>query len=128
MSTRALIIGKAKDGTYRYGQTHCDGDDNLEWLQKNMADPEKVDEFLHYLTEGGEDGDGHGISYLGYKSVGTYLERKYDYNQPYVEWYEEGYNCGVADSLESVLELVKKRYFDFPEYISYWDGEKWDNL
>ena len=52
MATRALIIGKSKDGQYHYGQTHWDGMDNLEWLQKNMNDVDKVEEFLHYMTEG----------------------------------------------------------------------------
>lgn len=128
MSTRALIIGKAKDGTYRYGQSKYDGDRNTEWLQKNMTDPEKVDEFLRYLTEGGEDGDGHGISCLGYKRVGSYLDYKYDYDQPKIEWYDESYNCGISKTKKAVMEMVKRRYFDFPEYISYWDGKKWKNL
>lgn len=68
MSTRALIIGKSKDGQYHYGQTHFDGMDNLEWLQKNINDADKVEEFLRYMTEGCADGgEGHGISSLGYE-------------------------------------------------------------
>ena len=66
------------------------GMDNLEWIQKNMNDPDKVEEFLHYMTE--------------------------------------GYNCGIAKTKKEVLELRKARYFDFPEYISYWDGKKWKNI
>ena len=46
MDTRELIIGKSKDGQYHYGQTHYVGMDNLEWLQTNMSDPDKVEEFL----------------------------------------------------------------------------------
>ena len=136
MSTRALIIGKSKDGRYHYGQTHYDGMDNLEWLQKNMNDPDKVEEFLHYMTEGcdnDESGDaGHGISFLGYeeKNVrnGFFGRIEYDYNKPKVEWNDEGYNCGIAKTKKEVLELKKNCYFDYPEYISYWDGKKWKNI
>ena len=133
MSTRALIIGKSKDGQYHYGQTHFDGMDNLEWLQKNMNDPDKVEEFLHYMTEGCADGgEGHGISFLDYEkknaSKGLFGRIEYDYNKPKVEWYDEGYNCGIVKTKKEVLELKKNRYFDFPEYISYWDGKKWKNI
>jgi hypothetical protein len=133
MSTRALIIGKSKDGQYHYGQTHFDGMDNLEWLQKNMNDPDKVEEFLHYMTEGCADGgEGHGISFLGYEkknaSNGLFGRIEYDYNKPKVEWYEDGYNCGIAKTKKEVLELKKNCYFDYPEYISYWDGKKWKNI
>ena len=138
MSTRALIIGKSKDGQYHYGQTHYDGMDNLEWLQKNMSDVDKVEEFLHYMTEGcAEGGEGHGISSLWYEEepvqvVGTYgvnyIDKRPNYNKPKVEWYEDGYNCGIAKTKKEVLELKKARYFDFPEYISYWDGKKWKNI
>ena len=130
MSTRALIIGKSKDGKYHYGQTHYDGMDNLEWLQKNMNDADNVEEFLHYMTEGCADGgEGHGISYLGYEEKnarnGFFGCVEYDYDKPKIEWYDEGYNCGIAKTKKEVLELKKNRYFDFPEYISYWDGKKW---
>lgn len=133
MSTRALIIGKSKDGQYHYGQTHSDGMDNLEWLQKNMNDPDKVEEFLHYMTEGCKDGgEGHGISYLGYEEKkvknGLFGHIEYDYNKPKVEWCEDGYNCGIAKTKKEVIELKKNCYFDFPEYISYWDGKKWKNI
>lgn len=139
MSTRALIIGKSKDGRYHYGQTHFDGDDNLEWLQKNMNDPDKVEEFLHYMTEGCADGgEGHGISFLGYErsqadkdGVADYVffgRVEYDYNKPKVEWYDEGYNCGISKTKKAILEMKKNGYFDFPEYISYWDGKKWKNI
>ena len=143
MSTRALIIGKIKDGQYHYGQSHFDGMDNLEWLQKNMNDPDKVEEFLHYMTEGcAEGGEGHGICYLGYEekrnglsgrieydyNKGLFGRVVYDYNKPKIEWYEDGYNCGIAKTKKAVLELKKARYFDYPEYISYWDGKKWKNI
>lgn len=133
MSTRALIIGKSKDGRYHYGQTHFDGDDNLEWLQTNMNDVDKVEDFLHYMTEGCADGgEGHGISFLGYekKNVrnGLFGRIEYDYNKPKVEWYEDGYNCGIAKTKKEILEMVKDGFFDFPEYISYWDGKKWKNI
>lgn len=138
MSTRALIIGKSKDGQYHYGQTHFDGMDNLEWLQKNMNDPDKVEEFLHYMTEGcAEGGEGHGISSLWYEEepvevVGTYgvnyIGKRPNYNKPKVKWYEDGYNCGIAKTKKEVLELKKNCYFDYPEYISYWDGKKWKNI
>lgn len=133
MSTRALIIGKSKDGQYHYGQTHFDGMDNLEWLQKNMNDVDKVEEFLHYMTEGcADDGEGHGISFLGYEKKnardGLFGRIEYDYNKPKIEWYDEGYNCGIAKTKKEVLELKKARHFDFPEYISYWDGKKWKNI
>lgn len=138
MSTRALIIGKSKDGQYHYGQTHYDGMDNLEWLQKNMSDVDKVEEFLHYMTEGcAEGGEGHGISSLWYEKepvevVGTYgvnyIDKRPNYTKPKVEWYEDGYNCGISKTKKAILEKVKAGYFDFPEYISYWDGKKWKNI
>lgn len=129
MSTRALIIGKDKSGRYHYGQTKYDGMDNLEWLQRNMNDADKVEDFLHYMTEGVEEGgEGHGISFLGYEVTGGWLNRKTDKSKPYVDWYEDGYNCGIAKTKKEVLEMVKARYFDFPEYISYWDGKKWKNI
>lgn len=139
MSTRALIIGKSKDGQYHYGQTHYDGMDNLEWLQKNMNDVDKVEEFLHYMTEGcAEGGEGHGISFLGYErsqadkeGVADYVflgHIEYDYNKPKIEWYEDGYNCGISKTKKAILEMKKQGYFDFPEYISYWDGKKWKNI
>ena len=132
MSTRALIIGKSKDGRYHYGQTHFDGDDNLEWLQTNMNDVDKVEDFLHQMTEGcdnDESGDaGHGISSLSYEQ--TYKNYKIIYNKdkPKIEWCDEGYNCGISKTKKAILEMVKEGYFDFPEYISYWDGKKWKNI
>jgi hypothetical protein len=133
MATRALIIGKSKDGQYHYGQTFFDGMDNLEWLQKNMNDVDKVEEFLHYMTEGCADGgEGHGIRFLGYEKKkendGLFGRYEYDYNKPNVEWYDEGYNCGIAKTKKAILEMKKQGYFDFPEYISYWDGKKWKNI
>jgi hypothetical protein len=133
MATRALIIGKSKDGQYHYGQTFFDGMDNLEWLQKNMNDVDKVEEFLHYMTEGcAEGGEGHGIRFLGYEKKkendGLFGRIEYDYNKPKVEWYDEGYNCGIAKTKKAILEMKKQGYFDFPGYISYWDGKKWKNI
>lgn len=130
MATRALIIGKDKSGKYHYGQTMFDGMDNLEWLRKNMNDVDKVEDFLHYITEGIEDcsGDGHGIDCLTYKRTITGFRLKYDETQPIIEWREGGYNCGISKTKKAVLELVKQRHFDYPEYISYWDGKKWKNI
>ena len=133
MSTRALIIGKDKSGKFHYGQTHYDGDENLEWLQKHMSDVDKVEEFLHYMTEGCEEGgEGHGISSLWYEykegCETTFGRRPYDYDKPIVNWYDEGYNCGVSKTKKAILEMVKAGHFDFPEYISYWDGKKWKNI
>lgn len=129
MSTHALIIGKNKSGRYHYGQTKYDGDDNLEWLQQNMNDVDKVEKFLNYMTEGVEEGgEGHGISFLGYEVTGNWLNRKEDKSKPYIDWYDDGYNCGIADSKEVILEMVRKEHFDHPSYISFWDGEKWENI
>ena len=129
MSTRALIIGKDKAGLYHYGQTHFDGDENLEWLQTNMNDPEKVEEFLHYMTEGcAEDGEGHGISSLCYEKHWEDMKLIYEKDKPKINWYDDGYNCGISNTKEAILEMKKQCYFDFPEYISYWDGEKWKNI
>ena len=137
MSTRALSIGKSKDGQYHYGQTKWDGMNNLKWLQKNMNDVDKVEEFLHYMTEGCADGgEGHGISSLWYEKepvhvVGTwvnYIDKRPNYDKPIVNWYEDGYNCGISKTKKAILEMKKQGYFDFPEYISYWDGEKWKNI
>ena len=130
MSTRALIIGKDRSGRYHYGQTKYDGMDNLEWLQQNMNTADKVEDFLHYMTEGIDEGsgEGHGISFLGYEVTNDWYNRKKDTSNPYIDWYDEGYNCGIADSKKAILEMVEKQHFDFPEYISYWDGEKWKNI
>ena len=38
------------------------------------------------------------------------------------------YNCGISKTKKAILEMVKDRYFDFPQYISYWDGKKWKNI
>ena len=112
--------------------------DNLEWLQKNMNDVDKVEEFLHYMTEGcAEGGEGHGISHFGYEkepveAIGAYglnyIDMRPNYNKPKVEWYDDGYNCGISKTKKAILEMVKAGYFDFPEYISYWDGKKWKNI
>lgn len=129
MSTHALIIGKDKAGLYHYGQTHFDGMDNLEWLQKNMNDPDKVEEFLHYMTEGCvEGGEGHGISSLCYEKHWEGLRLVYEKDKPKIDWYEDGYNCGISKTKKAILEMVKARHFDFPEYISYWNGKKWKNI
>ena len=132
MSTRALIIGKSKDGRYHYGQTHFDGDDNLEWLQTNMNDVDKVEDFLHYMTEGcdnDESGDaGHSISSLSYEQTYNNYKIIYNKDKPKIDWYDEGYNCGISKTKKAILEMVKEGYFDFPEYISYWDGKKWKNI
>ena len=129
MSTRALIIGKDKAGLYHFGQTSCDGDENLEWLQTNMNDVEKVEEFLHYMTEGcAEGGDGHGISSLWYEQHWEGMKLVYEKDKPKIDWYEDGYNCGISKTKKAVLEMVKRGHFDFPEYISYWNGKKWKNI
>ena len=129
MSTRALIIGKDKAGLYHYGQTHFDGDENLEWLQTNMSDPDKVEEFLHYMTEGCADGgEGHGISSLWYEEHWEGMKLVYEKDKPKIDWYEDGYYCGISKTKKAILEMVKKGYFDFPEYISYWNGKKWKNI
>lgn len=129
MSTHALIIGKDKAGLYHYGQTHFDGDENLEWLQTNMNDPEKVEEFLHYMTEGcAEGGEGHGISSLWYEQHWEGMKLVYEKDKPKIDWYEEGYNCGISKTKKAILEMVKKGHFDYPSYISYWNGKKWKNI
>ena len=129
MSTRALIIGKDKAGLYHYGQTHFDGDENLEWLQINMNDPDKVEEFLHYMTEGCAEGEeGHGISSLCYEKHWEGMKLIYEKDKPKINWYDDGYNCGISKTKKAILEMVKNRFFDFPEYISYWDGKKWKNI
>ena len=129
MATRALIIGKSRDGQYHYGQTHWDGDENTEWLQKNMNDVNKVEEFLHYMTEGcAEGGEGHGISSLSYEKTYKDYSVIYHEDKPKIDWYDEGYNCGISKTKKAILEMVKSGYFDFPEYISYWDGKKWKNI
>ena len=129
MSTHALIIGKDKAGLYHYGQTHFDGDENLEWLQTNMNDPDKVEEFLHYMTEGcAEGGEGHGISSLWYEQHWEGMKLVYEKDKPKIDWYEDGYYCGISKTKKAILEMVKKGYFDYPAYISYWNGKKWKNI
>lgn len=126
MGTRALIIGKDKDGNIRYGQTHYDGYANTDWLNMHMLGIEKVENFLKYLTEGGADGNGHGISSLSYKrdyDVDNQVVIRHD-DKPVVNWYEESYNCGIVKEWDYTYEEVSKM-FDFPEYISLWLGEMW---
>lgn len=144
MATRALIIGKDKNGNYRYGQSFINGYQNTAWLQKHMSNPDEVEKFLIKLTEGGEDGDGHGIHSLFYEDSNetdtydfqghTITVNRPDYNKPFVKWDECSYNSGIAKSLEEMLQLLQPekdlglihlKNFDFPEYISYWTGEKW---
>ena len=143
MATHGLIIGKSKDGQYHYGQTYWDSDENTIWLQKHMSDIDKVEEFLHYMTEGcAEGGDGHGISCLTYELsqeeadkegpadylfLGRY-EYEYDFTKPKVAWYNDGFNCGISKTKMAILEMVRDRFFEFPEHISYWDGKKWKNV
>lgn len=117
MATRALIIGKTKDGLIKYGQTHWDGYQNTEWLKKNMTDIEKIENMFDYMTTG-EDG-GHGISSLSYEN--------YDTNKPKINWYEDSYNCGVTNHWNCSYDDLN-RIFDFPEYISYWDGSDWHDF
>lgn len=129
MSTHALIIGKDKAGLYHYGQTHFDGDENLEWLQVNMNDVDKVEDFLHYMAEGcTEGGEGHGISSLRYERHWAGFNLIYDKNKPKVDWYDDGYNCGISETKEEILEKVRQEFFDHPSYVSYWDGTKWENI
>lgn len=129
MSTHALIIGKDKAGLYHYGQTHFDGDENLEWLQTNMNNVDKVEEFLHYMTEGCEEGgEGHGISSLSYKKHWEEFDLIYEMDKPLIDWYEYGYNCGISRTKEEIIDMLNHDHFDHPSYISYWDGKKWKNL
>ena len=122
MATRALIIGKDKNGLYRYGQSYLYGDDNTEWLQKNLNTPEQVDEFLTKLTESGYNGYGRGVDRFGYMD-----------SQPVILWMHENYNCGIAKTKEEMLAVMHLRdspykklgRFDRPEYLSFWNGKKW---
>lgn len=124
MSHRALIVGKAKDGTYRYGQNKWSSPDDIKWLRKHTKTVTKVNEMLYHLTEGGEDGDGHGI--CGFCSDGE------------IEWYEDSYFCGIAKTKEEMIDILTPPPslkddegnlldypFDFPEYLFYWNGKKW---
>lgn len=137
MATRALIIGKDKNGNFRYGQSFRNGYYNTAWLQKHMSNPEEVEKFLTKLTEGGEDGDGHGIaSFITSNEQIEFFTAFYTACQidNLIVWDECGYNSGIAKSLEEMLQLLQPEKdlglihlinFDFPEYISYWTGEKW---
>lgn len=128
MGTHALIIGKDKAGKYRYGQTHYDGYNNLNWLQTNMFDINKVEEFLFYLTEGGDDNEGHGISSLGYETYWKNDKIIIEENKPIINWSKYSYNCGISNSLSNIINMVRSGQFDHPCYVSYWDGEKWENI
>lgn len=122
MSTRALIVGKIDNKIY-FGQTHYDGYNNTEWLQRNMASPDKVRDFFNYMTEG----EGHGISSLSYEwKPGAWLE--YDMTKPKIDWYEYGYFCGTTDVWNYTYSDLKGKSFDWPEYISYWDGNVWQDF
>jgi hypothetical protein len=81
------------------------------------------------MTEGcAEGGEGHGISSLWYEKHWEGMKLVYEKDKPKIEWYEDGYNCGISKTKKAILEMVKARYFDFPQYISYWDGKKWKNI
>lgn len=137
MATRALIIGKDKNGNFRYGQSFRNGYYNTAWLQKHMSNPDEVEKFLTKLTEGGEDGNGHGIaSFITSNEQIEFFTAFYTACQidNLIVWDECGYNSGIAKSLEEMLQLLQPekdlglihlKNFDFPEYISYWTGEKW---
>lgn len=113
MSTRALIVGKV-DGKIKYGQSKYDGYANTKWLRENLSLKEKVHDFFKYLTEGGDNGQGHGISSFEDDSI-----------NPSINWYDDDYFCNIVDSWEFTYEDLRGKCFDFPEYISYWDGEEW---
>ena len=128
MATRALIVGKTQDGIIRYGQTHWDGYRNTEWLKKHMNEVNEVEKFLRYMTHKcGNGGEGHGISSLSYESSGSGLSQIYDMNKPKINWYEDGYNCGVTNSWNFSYDDLKLK-FDWPEFISYWDGSDWHDF
>lgn len=113
MSTRALIVGKIDD-KIKYGQSKYDGYDNTVWLQKNLSSKEMVYKFFKYLTEGGDNDQGHGINSFGY-----------GLKSPFIDWRNDDYFCNIVDSWEFTYEDLRGKCFDFPEYISYWDGEEW---
>lgn len=124
MSTHALIIGKANDGTYRFGKSQFDGYQNTEWLQRNMTDPEKVEDFLRHLTEGGKNGKGHSIRCLDYE----------DYDKmtnPFIKWYDtDNYCCGIAKTKEEMAKILRDNNdgeyeIYWAEYLSYWNGKEW---
>ena len=126
MNSHALIIGKDKNGHYRYGQSFRYGEDNTEWLQQNLHTPEQVEDFLIKLTEGGENGRGHGVDWFGYEG-----------GKPVIKWDDCDYNCGIANTVEQMIGVMylidtgDKYYpkdmakFDFPEYLSFWNGKEW---
>lgn len=126
MNTHALIIGKDKNGHYRYGQSFHYGEHNTEWLQKNLNSAEQVEEFLLELTEGGENGCGRGVNWFGYKD-----------SKPVIFWDDDNYNCGIAIRKEELLDAMHlddtgdehhpkiMTNFDHPEYLSFWNGREW---
>ena len=122
MGTRALIVGKIDDKIH-FGQSHYDGYHNTEWLQRNMSEPDDVKKFFNYMTEG----KGHGISSLTYEwKPNEWLV--HDMDKPKVEWYEDSYFCGTTDVWNYTYSDLKGKSFDWPDYISYWDGTVWQDF
>lgn len=114
MSTRALIVGKI-DGKIKYGQSKYDGYGNTVWLKKNLLSKEQVHEFFKYLTEGGDEDQGHGIN-------------SFDHVNCSIDWRDDSYFCNIVDSWEFTYDDTRGKCFDFPEYISYWDGNEWHDF
>lgn len=127
MAHRSLIVGKAKDGTYRYGQINKDAQGCLKLLRKYWKTVTKVNELLYHLTEGGDNGRGRGICCLCYDGE--------------IEWYEDSYCCGIAKTKDEMLDILTPPQhlkdddgnlldypFDFPEYLFYWNGKKWSSV
>lgn len=69
------------------------------------------------MTEGGDNGQGHGISSFEGDSI-----------NPSINWYDDDYFCNIVDSWEFTYGDLRSKCFDFPEYISYWDGEEWHDF
>lgn len=113
MSTRALIVGKV-DGKIKYGQSKYDGYANTKWLRENLSEREKVQEFFQYLTEGGDEGQGHGIHSFN--------------NDSTIDWKEGSYFCNIVENWDFTYSDLRGKCFDFPDYISYWDGEEWHDF
>lgn len=113
MGTRALIIGKDKAGLYHYGQTHFDGDKNLEWLQTNMNDVEKVEKFIKNMDKElicSGDINQKFLAWLecnfGFYSSGILIDTAWDSNV--ISQYDSQRNCLRNSYNDFELDKVNK--------------------
>ncbi len=108
MPTRAVIIRKAADGRFEYGQTFEDGHLNTDTLNYGYRTPQAIDELFARRSR-------QGIKSLRDTVEGT-------------QWFAVGdlYNYGRVDA-ETVFGMGVGQWMeatlDHAEYVSLWDDD-----